>query len=97
MSLISEHSAEHFPSRAREVFDVSGAGDTVLATLGAGIAARIPASESAQLANVAAGIVVAKTGTAVVYTDDLHAELRKIAGDDATSAPIRLPAARAHR
>ena len=51
------------PARAREVFDVSGAGDTVVATLAASAAAAVPWVEAARLANIAAGITVAKTGT----------------------------------
>lgn len=93
MSLITADSADHFPSRAREVFDVSGAGDTVLAILAAGIAAGTPTVEAAQLANVAAGVVVGKTGTAVVYADDLHAELGEMAGLSGPQPPLRLPAA----
>jgi D-beta-D-heptose 7-phosphate kinase / D-beta-D-heptose 1-phosphate adenosyltransferase len=93
MSLISPDAADHFPSRAREVFDVSGAGDTVLAMLAAGIAADTPALEAAQLANVAAGIVVGKTGTAVVYADDLHAELGEMAGLSGPQPPLRMAAA----
>lgn len=93
MSLISPDRADHFPSRAREVFDVSGAGDTVLAVLAAGIAAGTPAMEAAQLANVAAGVVVGKTGTAVVYADDLHAELGEMAGIGGPQPPLRLAAA----
>lgn len=75
MSLVTAERADHFPSQAQEVFDVSGAGDTVLATLAAGVAAGVPVLEAANLANVAAGIVVGKAGTAVVYADDLLAEL----------------------
>ncbi len=75
MTLVTADGADHFPSRAREVFDVSGAGDTVLATLAAGIASGLPAVEAAQIANAAAGIVVGKTGTAVAYADELRAEL----------------------
>lgn len=93
MSLIAPDRADHFPSRAREVFDVSGAGDTVLAVLAAGIAAGTPMIEAAQLANVAAGIVVGKTGTAVVYADDLHAELGEMTGLSGPQPPLRLAAA----
>jgi rfaE bifunctional protein kinase chain/domain len=53
------------PTRAREVFDVSGAGDTVIATLTAALAAGADASSAAHLANLAAGDVVSKMGTAV--------------------------------
>ncbi|CAN0467332.1 unnamed protein product, partial [Discosporangium mesarthrocarpum] len=93
MSLVTADSADHFPSRAREVFDVSGAGDTVLALLAAGIAAGVPALEAAQLANVAAGVVVGKTGTAVVYADDLLEELNDMAGHSGPQPPLRLDAA----
>lgn len=93
MSLITAEASEHFPSRAREVFDVSGAGDTVLAILAAGIAAGTAMLEAAQLSNVAAGIVVGKTGTAVVYADDLHSELGEMEGLSGPQPPLRLPAA----
>ncbi len=65
----------HLPAEAREVFDVSGAGDTVVATMAAALAAGSPLPEAARLANVAAGIVVGKVGTAVVYAADLVASL----------------------
>lgn len=58
-------------TRAREVFDVSGAGDTALAAFGLALAARAALGDAAALANVAAGAVVAKVGTAVVYPDEL--------------------------
>lgn len=93
MSLVTADGADHFPSRAREVFDVSGAGDTVLALLAAGIAAGVPVLEAAQLANVGAGIVVGKTGTAVVYADDLLEELNDMAGHSGPQPPLRLDAA----
>jgi len=93
MSLVTAAGADHFPSRAREVFDVSGAGDTVLALLAAGIAAGVPTLEAAQLANVAAGVVVGKTGTAVVYADDLLEELNDMAGHSGPQPPLRLDAA----
>ncbi|MEQ1756282.1 MAG: D-glycero-beta-D-manno-heptose-7-phosphate kinase [Micropepsaceae bacterium] len=68
----------HYPAVAREVFDVSGAGDTVIATLAAAVGAGASLTDAAFLANVAAGIVVAKTGTAVIRPDELaqamHAE-----------------------
>ncbi|SMF63259.1 D-alpha,beta-D-heptose 7-phosphate 1-kinase /D-beta-D-heptose 1-phosphate adenylyltransferase [Tistlia consotensis] len=61
----------HLPAEAREVFDVSGAGDTVLATFGAALAAGAAAETAAQLANVAAGVVVGKRGTAVAYPAEI--------------------------
>ena len=54
------------PTRAREVFDVSGAGDTVLALIGIGLAAKLTLKEAATVANIAAGIVVGKVGTSTV-------------------------------
>jgi D-beta-D-heptose 7-phosphate kinase/D-beta-D-heptose 1-phosphate adenosyltransferase len=68
--------ALHLPALAREVFDVSGAGDTVVAALATALAAGLPLETAARLASVAAGIVVAKVGTAVAYTADLLRALR---------------------
>jgi D-beta-D-heptose 7-phosphate kinase/D-beta-D-heptose 1-phosphate adenosyltransferase len=64
----------HSPTRAREVFDVTGAGDTVIATLAASLAAGLDAETAVSLANIAAGIVVAKTGTAPISRNELVAE-----------------------
>ncbi len=65
----------HLRAEAREVFDVSGAGDTVAATLGAALAAGARLDDAARLANVAGGIVVGKAGTAVVAAADLRTAL----------------------
>jgi len=67
----------HLPALAREVFDVSGAGDTVIATLALGLAAGLPVAQATELANVAAGLAVSKPGTAVVTADELAHELRQ--------------------
>jgi D-beta-D-heptose 7-phosphate kinase / D-beta-D-heptose 1-phosphate adenosyltransferase len=76
MLLIESSGASHaLAAEAREVFDVSGAGDTVVATLAAALGAGVPLREAARLANVAAGIVVAKVGTAAVHADELAAAL----------------------
>jgi len=61
-----------FPTQARDVFDVSGAGDTVIASVASGLAADFTLEESIRLANIAAGIVVAKLGTASVYLDEIR-------------------------
>lgn len=61
----------HIPTVAREVFDVSGAGDTVLATLAVGVASGLTMAESARLANVAAGIAVGKLGTSIVTPQEI--------------------------
>lgn len=63
----------HLRAQAREVFDVSGAGDTVVAVLAAAVAAGADLVTAGTLANIAAGIVVAKVGTATVRPGELHA------------------------
>jgi len=65
----------HIPTVAKEVYDVSGAGDTVIATLSLAMAAKAPLKEAAQLANIAAGIKVGKIGTAPVTLAELKAAL----------------------
>ncbi|WP_417490624.1 D-glycero-beta-D-manno-heptose-7-phosphate kinase [Maricaulis sp.] len=65
----------HMPTAAREVFDVSGAGDTVVAALALALACRAPIEIAAELANRAAGIVVGKVGTATVSAAELHRTL----------------------
>jgi D-beta-D-heptose 7-phosphate kinase/D-beta-D-heptose 1-phosphate adenosyltransferase len=64
-------------AEAREVFDVTGAGDTVVATVAASLAARASLTEAAMLANAAAGIVVGKLGTAVAEREELLLALRQ--------------------
>lgn len=64
--------AHHQPTRAREVFDVTGAGDTVSAALGCGIAVGLDLREATALANLAAGVVVGKLGTATASLDELY-------------------------
>jgi D-glycero-beta-D-manno-heptose-7-phosphate kinase len=71
MSLYTDAGAQHFPAQAREVYDVSGAGDTVIATIGALLGARADLASAVRVANLAAGIVVGKLGTAVVHPDEL--------------------------
>ncbi len=64
-------SAMHIPTRASSVYDVSGAGDTVVATLSLALSAGLDIRIAAQLANVAAGVVVGKLGTAAVSMEEL--------------------------
>jgi rfaE bifunctional protein kinase chain/domain len=64
------------PAVAREVSDVTGAGDTVIATLAVGLAAGAPLADAARLANYAAGVVVGKFGPATVSLDELRLALR---------------------
>ncbi len=75
MSLIEAGAIRHIPAHARQVFDVSGAGDTVIATLAAGLLGGLPHEEALHLANTAAGIVVGKVGTVAVTREELLAEL----------------------
>ena len=63
------------PTRAREVFDVTGAGDTVIALLAAGVAAGLELGDAAALANLGAGIVVGKIGVATVTRSELQRAL----------------------
>ena len=63
----------HTPTRAKEVFDVSGAGDTAIAVFTLGLAAGASAVEAAELANCASGIVVGKLGTATATAAELRA------------------------
>ncbi len=66
----------HLPTRTQDVYDVTGAGDTVVATLGAALGAGMPLKEAVALSNVAAGIVVAKLGTATVTPAELEQALQ---------------------
>jgi len=75
MTLYRAGAALHEPALAREVFDVSGAGDTVIATLGTMLAVGADYAEAVHVANVAAGIVVGKLGAAVVQREELAAQL----------------------
>jgi D-beta-D-heptose 7-phosphate kinase / D-beta-D-heptose 1-phosphate adenosyltransferase len=76
MSLIqSDEAPLHIPAVVREVFDVSGAGDTVIATFAAALGAGAKMTEAAQLANVAAGIAVGKAGTATVRPEEIEQAL----------------------
>lgn len=84
ITLLKEQEPLHFPAVAKQVFDVSGAGDTVIATLAAGLTHGLDYSQSFELANIAAGIVVGKVGTVPISRDELLAEL--ISQDSAEQA-----------
>ena len=75
MSLFTASGSHHEHTRAREVYDVSGAGDTVIAVLALMVARGAPLHEAMRVANHAAGIVVAKLGTAVVHPEELAESL----------------------
>ena len=75
MTLVGPHSLAHVPATAREVFDVTGAGDTVIATLAAALLGGIELSDAVRLSNVAGGIVVGRVSTAPVELVDLEKAL----------------------
>ncbi|MEE8548840.1 MAG: D-glycero-beta-D-manno-heptose-7-phosphate kinase [Alphaproteobacteria bacterium] len=89
MTLVTAAGAEHLEAMKREVFDVSGAGDTVVATLAAAIGAGVALVDAAAIANAAAGVVVGKVGTAAVekseLIDALHGRDRSSAGSKLAS------------
>ena len=102
MTLLREGQPElHLPALAREVFDVTGAGDTVIGTLASAIAAGSSIENAVALANTAAGIVVVKLGTATVSAHEIRRKLRT-AGDTGTGVmneqqlKIAVDEARAH-
>lgn len=79
MTLMSRNQEPlHLPTHAREVYDVTGAGDTVISVLAASLAAKKSITEATQLANIAAGIVVAKMGTATVNQEELQTALQGV-------------------
>ncbi|WP_067518874.1 bifunctional D-glycero-beta-D-manno-heptose-7-phosphate kinase/D-glycero-beta-D-manno-heptose 1-phosphate adenylyltransferase HldE [Endozoicomonas ascidiicola] len=81
MTLIRENQSEvHLPARAREVFDVTGAGDTVISVLAAALASGCEMPQAAGLANMAAGIVVGKLGTASISMPELRREVNRELG-----------------
>ncbi len=78
MSLYSKTNGKptehHIAARAREVFDVTGAGDTVIGTLAVMLASGSPVGKAVEMANRAGGIVVGKLGTATITSEELFAE-----------------------
>lgn len=75
MTLIEKEETTHLPAYAREVFDVTGAGDTVIGALGTAVAAGMGLVEATALANLAASVVVGKLGAATVSTPELQVAL----------------------
>jgi D-beta-D-heptose 7-phosphate kinase/D-beta-D-heptose 1-phosphate adenosyltransferase len=75
MSLIDAKSTYSLPAQAKDVFDVTGAGDTVISVMALGLAINLPLQEAMVLANLAAGIVVGKVGTSTVSTLELIREM----------------------
>jgi len=78
MTLVRGNDVLHEPTRAREVYDVSGAGDTVIATLSVMLAAGFSMPQAVHIANRAAGIVVGKLGTASVSLKELQEDLNVV-------------------
>jgi bifunctional ADP-heptose synthase (sugar kinase/adenylyltransferase) len=74
MTLFDAEGELHVKAQAREVFDVTGAGDTVIATLAAAVAAGLGLRDAMPIANRAGGLVVGKFGTATVSYDELFAK-----------------------
>ncbi len=81
LSILGDDKDVHISTTAQEVFDVSGAGDTVAAVLAAALAAGVGLTDAARLANLAAGIVVGKLGTYAVKRDELIAAVDREAND----------------
>lgn len=82
MTLVqANHDVIHIPTLAQEVFDVTGAGDTVVATLAASLAAGVSLSQSCMIANAAAGCVVGKMGTSTVSPVEISSMLLKHQGE----------------
>ncbi|MCH8878909.1 MAG: bifunctional hydroxymethylpyrimidine kinase/phosphomethylpyrimidine kinase [Planctomycetes bacterium] len=76
MSLFEKESVHHFPTYAKDIYDVAGAGDTVTATMALALSAGIPLPEAAEIANHAAGVVVGKSGVATVTPHELEHSLK---------------------
>lgn len=82
LSLVTETTAVHIPTKAQEVFDVSGAGDTVIAAFALALAGGIAPERGAYLANLAASVVVAKVGTYAVSKEELLTALEREGKDE---------------
>lgn len=85
MTLVNESGAVHFKAKSREVFDVSGAGDTVMAVMASAYSAGSDLNSAVEVANTAAGIVIGKLGTATVSLEELKAA--KTPSNDSQSNP----------
>jgi len=75
VSLVDRQGFHHFPTSARELFDVTGAGDTLIAAFSLAVAAGASYAQAAQFGNLAAGVAVGKPGAAVVFPFELQREL----------------------
>lgn len=91
ITLITDHT-EHLGATAKQVFDVSGAGDTVIATLAAGLIHGLSPLDSLSLANIAAGVVVGKVGTVPITKADLIDAIASAQGSQQAHKISELPA-----
>lgn len=89
MTLFEEKAFYHIPTKAKEVFDVSGAGDTVVATLAACVATGVRLIDAAKISNIAAGVVVGKVGTAPITLSELNEALRNSESGLSVESKIR--------
>ena len=80
LSLVMKNSVKHIPTRAKQVFDVTGAGDTVISAFALSVAAGATPVEAGEIANLAAGIVVGKLGTATATVEEIEEALKEIKG-----------------
>ncbi len=78
LSVVTEREAKHIPTRAKQVFDVTGAGDTVISAFALSVAAGATPFEAGEIANLAAGIVVGKLGTATATVEEIEEAAEKL-------------------
>lgn len=90
ITLITDHT-DHLSATAKQVFDVSGAGDTVIATLAAGLMHGLSPLDSLSLANIAAGVVVGKVGTVPITKADLMDAIATAQGSEQAHKVCELP------
>lgn len=91
IAIVTEEKHDRFPATAREVSDVSGAGDTAIATLALCASAGIPVAAAAKIANLAAGIVVEKVGTVAATHEELNLAISNAARDQFSHKILALP------
>ncbi|MBJ7527184.1 MAG: bifunctional D-glycero-beta-D-manno-heptose-7-phosphate kinase/D-glycero-beta-D-manno-heptose 1-phosphate adenylyltransferase HldE [Sphingomonadaceae bacterium] len=95
MGLFSDSGVDcHIDADAREVYDVTGAGDTVIATIAAAFASGLPMEQAVRLSNIAAGLVVARTGTSAVTAEEVIARLQDLAEHKTTEPIVAIKAAK---
>jgi D-beta-D-heptose 7-phosphate kinase/D-beta-D-heptose 1-phosphate adenosyltransferase len=91
ISLIQSQQTQHIRATAKQVFDVSGAGDTVIATLAAGMLHGLAPLQALELANIAAGVVVGKIGTVPIQREELLLTLANRESSEQTDKICSLP------